>query len=249
MLPRPLAAVTRLALAPLVLAGPACGGDPPDRGLVVHAASSLTGAFTLIGERFEAANPGVEVTFNFAASSELAAQLAEGIPGDVVATADPTSMAAVDDLLAGPPTVFATNHPVIAVPAGNPAGIDGIADLADPEVVLVVCAPTTPCGAYAERWFDLAGIDPEPDSAERNVKSVLAKVSLGEADAGIVYATDVADDSVEVVPDPTGAGITAAYPIAVTASTDDPDLAQAFVDAVTGPAGRSILDEAGFGPP
>lgn len=249
MLPRPSAVLAPIIVAPLAIVGSACGGEPAETELVVHAASSLTEVFTLIGDRFESDHPGVEVTFNFAASSELTAQLAEGIPGDVVATADPTSMTAVDDLLAGPPTVFATNHPVIAVPAGNPAGIEGIADLADPGVVLVVCAPTTPCGAYAEQWFDLAGIEPEPDSAERNVKSVLAKVSLGEADAGIVYATDVTDDSVEVVPDPTGADVTASYPIAVTAAAGDPDLAQAFVDTVTGPTGRTILDEAGFGSP
>ncbi|MEX1105066.1 MAG: molybdate ABC transporter substrate-binding protein, partial [Ilumatobacteraceae bacterium] len=161
--------------------------------VTVFAAASLTAAFTEIGDAFMVENPDATVTFSFAASSELVTQIGEGAPADVFASADSSNMTKLID--AGnnrsEPVVFATNLAEIIVGPGNPTGITGVADLANPDLIVVMCAPEVPCGKYASKVFEQAGMTVTPKSLEENVKAVVTKVTLGEADAGIVYLTDV----------------------------------------------------------
>ncbi len=221
--------------------------------VVVFAAASLTGAFTDLGGAFTAANPDASVIFNFAASSELAAQIIEGAPVDVYASADLNNMTKLTDAGAdaADPVVFANNLSEIVVAPGNPLGIAGVEDLGNEALILVVCAPEVPCGAYASQIFDNVGIAPTPDSYEENVRAVLTKVTLGEADAGIVYATDVtaAADDADGVEIPADVNVVAEYPIAVTVEAPNPDGAQAFIDFVLGDAGQAILAHYGFSSP
>lgn len=220
--------------------------------ITVFAAASLTAAFTELGDAFMAANPDAEVTFNFAGSSDLVAQITEGAPVDVFASADVNNM---DKLVhagldADDPVVFATNVAEIIVEPGNPTGITGVSDLADDDLVVVQCAPEVPCGSYAERIFANAGVTVTPASLEENVKAVVTKVTLGEADAGIVYRTDVlaagGDADGVVIPD--DVNVVAEYPIVLTANAANPDGARAFIDFVLGPSGQEILAGFGFGP-
>ena len=234
----------------------ACGSensDEPATGVgevTVFAAASLTAAFTEIGEAFTLEHPGADVTFNFAASSELVAQIAEGAPADVFASADTGNMTKLTDAddNATEPEVFATNLLEIVVEPGNPEGITGVADLADENLVVVVCAPEVPCGKYAEQVFQAAGVTVTPKSLEENVKAVVSKVSLGEADAGIVYRTDVmaAGDKADGVVLPADINVVAQYPIAVTKETPNVKGAQAFVDFVQSERGQGILAAYGF---
>lgn len=242
------------ALAAVVLAAVAgCGGDSGDRAVHVFAAASLSGAFTEIATAFEAEHADVEVVTNFAGSSALVTQIVEGAPADVLAAADTATMSRLADAegVAAESRVFATNRVELVVAPGNPLGIDGLAALGDPALVVVTCAPVVPCGAYATEAFARAGVIVQPDSLEENPGAVLTKVVAGEADAGIVYATDVgaAGDTVAGVPIPPEHNVTAEYPIAVTSAADDPELAQTFVEFVAGPAGQSILASYGFGAP
>ncbi len=245
-------------LATLAIVTVACGGDDGDDGLggtdttsgettelVVLGASSLTNAFTELEAAFEAANPGVDVVASFDASSTLAGQVAEGAPADVLATADEATMAtAVDSgAVAGAPVVFAANTGVLARPVGNETIIEP-ADLEDGSAILAVCAPEVPCGVVAGELFAALGLDPPIDSEEENVSAVLTKLEADEADAGVIYVTDdLASDAVEAVPLPDDVIVTTDYPIANVSGSD---AAQAFVDFVTGPEGRSILEDAGF---
>ena len=153
--------------------------------------------------------------------------------------------------LVGEPVPFATNTLEIVVPPGNPAGITGLDDLAKSGLNLVICAPEVPCGAAAQQVADDAGLTLTPVSEEQSVTDVLTKVSSGEADAGLVYVTDVqaAGDSVEGITFPESSSVVNTYPIAVVSGSDHPDLAQEFVDLVTGEAGRQVLADAGFGKP
>lgn len=240
------------AVAVCALGGVSCGGatNSSDATVTVFAAASLTDAFGELGDAFTAANPDAELVLSFASSSDLARQITEGAPADVFVSADLANMAKVTDAGApvGEPVVFATNRAEIIVEPGNPLDIVEVADLADPELVLVVCAPEVPCGAYAEQVVANAGASVTPDSLEENVKAVVAKVTLGEADAGIVYATDVlaAGDRATGIEIPDDVNIVADYPI--VAVSDDAEAA-AFVDFVLGPAGRTILSRYGFGAP
>ncbi|MFM7537656.1 MAG: molybdate ABC transporter substrate-binding protein [Acidimicrobiales bacterium] len=219
----------------------------------VFAASSLTGAFTALGEAFRTANPGATVTFSFAASSALVAQLGEGAPGDVFASADEATMAKLVDAkgAAGTPVVFATNRLQIAVGPGNPTGVTALADLARPGLAVVLCAPQVPCGRYAAEALSTAGVAVTPKSLEENVRAVLTKVQLGEADAGIVYETDVraTDGKVTGVAIPADRNVVARYPIVVTAGARAPDAARAFVAFTTSSAGQAVLARFGFGAP
>lgn len=250
---RVVAVVVAVAVAALVAGG--CGDDTAaatDTGtLRVFAAASLTEAFAALAETFEADHPGVKVELNFAASSALARQIDEGAPADVFASADEANMAKVTAAGdAADPTPFARNRLAILVEKGNPKKIGGLADTAKPGVVLVLCAPQVPCGKYAAAAYTKAGVTPKPASLEGNVKSVVAKVTLGEADAGIVYVTDaraagerattVAVDNADS-PD-----LEAVYPIAVTRDTRNPAAARAWVDAVLSPAGQRMLATFGF---
>ncbi|WP_432563324.1 molybdate ABC transporter substrate-binding protein [Kineococcus sp. SYSU DK003] len=251
---RPL---TALLAAGVLLA--ACGSSdadpaaPEERTLTVFAAASLTGTFTEIGEQFEAANPGVRVAFSFAGSSDLATQITEGAPGDVFASADENTMTEVTGqaLTAADPVDFATNVLQIATPAGNPAGIATFADLAEPGVRVVVCAAQVPCGAATDRVEQSSGVPLDPVSEESSVTDVLGKVTSGEADAGLVYVTDVisAGDRVTGVEFPESAAAVNTYPIAALTGAADPDLADAFVEFVVGAGGQEVLQAAGFGRP
>ena len=253
-----LAATTLLAaLSVAACSAPASTGGtdsaaPEERELQVFAAASLTETFTVLADDFEAENPGVVVRLNFDGSSGLATQIVEGAPAAVFAAANTSTMDAVVEagLTAADPVLFVRNVLEIAVPAGNPAGITGFADLADPDVVLVVCAAEVPCGAATERVEEATGIELAPASEENAVTDVLGKVTAGEADAGLVYATDVlsAGGSVEGIPfDEAGQALND-YPIAPLAGASDSALAQEFVGFVLGEHGQDVLTAAGFLP-
>jgi molybdate transport system substrate-binding protein len=236
----------------LAAAGAGCGSDPArqaDDELTVFAAASLTGAFTDIADAYEA-DGGPAVNLNVAGSSALVTQIIEGAPADVFASADLGTMQQVVDAgaVGGEPVVFTTNLGEIVVEAGNPEGITGVADLADEDLIVVQCAPEVPCGRYAAQIFQNAGVTVTPKSLEENVKAVVAKVALGEADAGIVYRTDVtaAGAAVEGVAVPAEVNVVAEYPIAAIDGAPNPDGAQAFIDFVLGPKGQEILYAYGF---
>ena len=219
----------------------------------VFAAASLTESFTRLGKDFEAAHPGVTVTFNFAGSSALAKQINDGAPADVFASAAPKNMTEVTGTgsVTAKPVTFVTNTLEIAVPAGNPAKITGLADFAKADLKIALCAEQVPCGAASKKVFDAAGITAAPDTLEQDVKAVLTKVSLGEVDAALVYKTDVkaAGDKVEGIEFPEAAEAVNEYPIATCAKAPNPDGAKAFVDYVLSDEGRAVLTEAGFGTP
>lgn len=248
------AAVAGVSLVPLAAAASSStepAGDI-DGGITVFAAASLTDAFEAIGTAFEAANPDVEITFSFASSSDLVGQIDEGAPADVFASADVDNM---DKLVAaegngGEPQTFATNSLEIIVEPGNPEGITGVEDIAEnSDLIVVSCAPEVPIGAYTAEVFANAGVEVEIDSFEENVRAVSEKVEIGEADAGLVYATDVtaAGDAAEGIEIPADINIVAEYPIATTAEADNPDAAEAFVEFVLGERGQAVLAEFGFG--
>jgi molybdate transport system substrate-binding protein len=240
-------------IAAVALASACAGDDSGGRDLHVFAAASLAGAFSEIATAFEAAHAGVDVVINVAGSSALVTQITEGAPADVFAAADVANMVRLAEAggVAGEPLVFATNRAEIVVAPGNPLSIEGVAALADPALLLVTCAPEVPCGAYAADVFARAGVAAQPDSLEQNVGAVMTKVVAGEADAGVVYATDVvaAGDTAEGVPIPPEHNVVAEYPIAVTSATEQPELARAFVDFVAGPEGQATLASHGFGAP
>lgn len=217
--------------------------------VTVLGASSLTEAFTALAHRFEAAHPGVRVRTSFAASSELAAQVRQGAPADVFASADTVNMAEVRDAhdTVGTPRVFARNRLEIAVEPGNPRHVRSLADLARPGTVVVLCASQVPCGRLADEALARAGVALTPASREADVKATLTKVALGEADAGIVYVTDVrANDQVAGVPIPSAVNPTTDDPIAVLRQAPNATGARSFVDFVLGAAGRRVLASFGF---
>jgi molybdate transport system substrate-binding protein len=248
--------MTSLISVGLAFAAGACAGGAPDDNesrVVVFAASSLTEAFTDIGEAYERANPETTVALTFAGSGELAAQLRQGAPADVFAAADNVAMEPLTDdgTLAGPATIVATNSMAIVTAAGNPLGIESLFDLDDDGVVVVICADTVPCGRATGEVLHNAEISLRPRSYEDSVKGVLSKVVLGEADAGVVFATDAiaAGDGVATVPIGAERNVTTEVPLAVVASSSRRDTAQSFIDFVASPAGQQILAEYGFGRP
>ena len=215
----------------------------------VFAAASLTDAFGEIAEDFEAANPGVHVNLAFAGSSDLAAQISEGAPADVFASANERQMQAVGDAVPAP-QVFASNTLTIVVPLGNPAGIGSIGDLTQDTVKLVICAPEVPCGAATKAIAEAQGVTFNPVSEESSATDVLGKVASGEADAGIVYVTDVARaKGVAGVPLAGAEGAVNVYPIGELASSAHPEAAHAFVAWVLSDAGQAVLASYGFGAP
>ncbi|MFD2027558.1 molybdate ABC transporter substrate-binding protein [Promicromonospora aerolata] len=234
----------------LVLTG--CTTASDGETLTVLAAASLREPFAALETTFEETHPDVDVRMSFGGSSDLADQIEAGAPADVVATADEPTMDRLSDAgLVATPTVFATNVLTVVVPAGNPAGVEDLADLGRRDVDVVLCAPEVPCGRAAAAVLDAADVTPHTVSAEPSVTDVLAKVALGEADAGLVYVTDAATepDDVETVPTPAAADVVNRYPLAVLADPPAPDLAEQWVTLVTGREGRSALSEAGFGTP
>lgn len=220
--------------------------------LTVLAAASLSDVFESIADEFEAANPGVTVATSFAGSSTLAAQIREGAPADVFASADATTMDDLGDesVLTGTPVVFARNRIVIIVAPDNPLGITGLADLAGPRVTYVTAGPSVPITRYADDALADAGVTVRPVSQEPDVRAVLTKVASGEADAGIVYATDAAaaNGAVKGI-EVTAVDVVATYPAAVLRASSRPDLAAAFVAFLTTPAAQKTLADAGFAPP
>jgi molybdate transport system substrate-binding protein len=228
----------------------ACGdGDDDERSVTVFAAASLTDAFDAIGEAFETADPGVEVELAYAGSSALREQILGGAPADVFASANASTMEQVLEAgEAGSAETFARNRLAIAVPAGNPAGITGLADFAEEDLLLGLCAEEVPCGQFGREALDAAGVTPALDTEEPDVRSLLGKVEAGELDAGLVYVTDVlaAGEDVDDVAIPDEHNVVATYPIAVLRSASDVDLAEAFVAFVLSDEGQGILASFGF---
>jgi molybdate transport system substrate-binding protein len=251
--PRRIAAVTALVLSTLALT--ACGAaDTARTRLTVYAAASLQSAFDDLAGAFLEEHPqiyGVEVVVD--GSHTLATQLIAGAPADVFASADePTMLRMVEAALVADdaPVLFASNSLVIAVPLGNPAGVQTPDDLARRDLVFVQCAREAPCGAIAEQQLAAWGVAPTPASYEQNVTAVLTKVGASEADAGLVYRSDLHErDDVETVAVDGGEHIATRYPIAALASAAQPDAASAFVAFVTNETGREILARHGFGAP
>ncbi|MAS34053.1 MAG: molybdate ABC transporter substrate-binding protein [Anaerolineaceae bacterium] len=246
----------------LTLAAAVIPGAPArqEQTLTVFAASSLTDAFEEIGTAFEAANPGAEVLFSFAGSATLATQLVEGAPVDIFASANNTQMQVVMDegLVIGTPDIFAQNRLVLIIPSDNPAEIQNLHDLANEGVQLVVAAPAVPVREYTNLMLERMAADcaygdiyrehvvDNIVSEEDNVRQVTAKVALGEADAGIVYLSDVTPDVVDdvrIIDIPDHLNTIATYPIAIINSAADPALAQSFVDFVQSDEGQAILVE------
>ncbi|ANH38491.1 Molybdate-binding periplasmic protein precursor [Nocardioides dokdonensis FR1436] len=230
---------------------PSSSGTSGSESLTVLAAASLTETFTELAAQFEAEHPGVEVTLAFDSSATLAQQALEGAPADVLATADTRTMESAAAALAGAPELFATNTLVLVVPAGNPAGIEGLDDLSAEGVDYVACVETAPCGAVWAALAEQAGVETDAASLEVDVKAVLARVVADEADAGLVYATDAvaAGDAVETITVPGAEQQPTSYPLSILQQTQQPDLAQDFVDLVLGEVGSRVLADAGFGAP
>ncbi len=237
----------------------------PQGDLVVFAASSLTDAFEALAQAFEAQNDGITVVLNTAGSSQLAVQINEGAPADVFASANEQQMgqAVLTGRMGGPTVSFATNELTIIVPADNPASIDSIDDLANPGVRLVLAAPGVPIRDYANQVFEQMAVRPEFGlefldklsanivSEEDNVRQVAAKVALGEADAGVVYVTDVTPeiaDQVNQIDIPEEYHVTASYPVGVVADAPHAERARAFVDFLLSAEGQAVLAQHGFGP-
>ena len=220
----------------------------PLGSITVLAASSLTGAFTTLGTTFEAQHPGSKVTFSFAASSELASQITGGAPADVFASASAATMTQVASDVTGTPTTFVRNSLEIAVPASNPGKVKGLADFANPALKIALCAPEVPCGAAAVKVFAAAKLTPKADTLEPDAKATLAKVTLGEVDAALVYHTDVLAVGPKVIgiPFPEASSAINDYPIAVLANARNPTGARAFLDLVTSADGAKVLSAAGF---
>ncbi|MEO5920984.1 MAG: molybdate ABC transporter substrate-binding protein [Pseudolysinimonas sp.] len=223
--------------------------DPATGTITVFAAASLTEVFGVLETKFEERHPSADVVLSFGGSGSLATQIVEGAPADVFAAASEAPMATVTDAGdAADSAVFTTNTLEIAVPAGNPAGVEGLADLADPALAIALCDPSVPCGAATETLMHLAGLLPSPDTLEQDVKAVLTKVELGEADAGLVYVTDVisAGPKVEGIPVPEAAAVISRYPIAVLTGAPNPAAARAWLDFVLSDDGQAALTAAGF---
>jgi molybdate transport system substrate-binding protein len=245
-----------LAVAALLLvagcgdeSGGSSGAAAPSE-IKVFAAASLTAAFTELGQQYTSATGGTKVTFNFAGSQALATQIQQAAPADVFASADLANMDKVKGLV-GTSQNFASNLLAIVVEEGNPKGVMGLDDLARPDLKVVLAAPDVPAGKYAAEILGKAGVAVKPVSQEDNVKAVVTKVSLGEADAGIVYVTDITAGGakVEGVDIPREQNVLATYPIATVKASRAPDEAQAFMDLVLSAEGQQVLKQYGFLPP
>ena len=255
-----VAAVAAAAAVGLLAAG--CGstgdesgggsgnGKAPGGTLTVFAAASLTEAFGTIGKQFEAAHEGTKVRFSFAGSDSLAQQINSGAPADVFASASPTTMKMVTDAhnADGTPKTFVRNRLEIAVPPSNPAKISGITDLGKSKNKVVLCAPTVPCGAAAQKALKASDVKVTPVSQEKDVKAALTKVSLNEADAALVYRTDVkaAKGKVKGIDFPESSKAVNEYPMVTVAKAPKPELAKQFESYVLSPAGQKVLAAAGF---
>lgn len=232
----------RLLVLALLL--PALGCAAEEDTLTVLAAASLAGPFTTLAESFEQAHPGVDVRLALASSATLAQQTLDGAPADVLATADVATMERAQPALAGPARTFATNRLTIVVPADNPAGIEAARDLGRPGVQLVACVETAPCGALAADV--LTDLGATPASLEVDVSAVLSKVVAGEADAGLVYRSDVVAGGEAVSGLPLPDAPTTSYRIATVSHAEQPELAEEFVALARSAEGQRVLAHAGF---
>jgi molybdenum ABC transporter molybdate-binding protein len=258
-----IGALAGVALGAVVLV--ACGGDreldeeeaapapttaSASGTVTVLAAASLNEPFEKLGEQLVSDNPGLKVAFSFGPSSGLVEQVLAGAPADVLATADARTMdeAVAGGAVEGEPEVFARNTLTLAVPAGNPGRVTGLADLARSELRVAICEPQVPCGTAGEKLLAAAGVTAEPDTLTTDVKEATSLVSLGEADAALIYRTDAAaeGDAVETIEVPEAAELVNEYPVAVVADAPNPAGAQLVVAAITGEPGRTILADAGF---
>jgi len=241
----------------------ACGGSgggasnsPSSTSLTgyinVFAAASLTASFNALGIAFHKANPGVGVNFNFAGTPTLVTQIEQGAPADVFASADTTNMdkLTADGFTSGSSQVFAHNQLEIVVAPGNPKGITSLAGLAKPGLIYITEGSTVPAGKYSLQALASAGVKVTPKSLETSVSAVISKIELGEADAGIVYTTDIAAaaNKVQGVPIPAANNVVAAYPIVAVKGTRSPDVDRAFIDYVLSATGQSTLASFGFLP-
>jgi molybdate transport system substrate-binding protein len=235
--------IRRLAILATALVLFACAGSPPaEPNITVFAAASLQPAFDKIGARFK-------TTFNYAGTQTLLSQLQQGAQGDVFASADLAHMTTLQNagMLQGQARTFAHNKLEIAVAKGNPKQIQRLADLSRPGLVVVLADPSVPAGRYAQQALTKAHVTVRPASLELQVTGVLSKVAVGEADAGIVYVSDVQTSAkVSGIPIPDEQNVIADYPIAILKSATNTTAAQAFVDLVLSPDGQAILKSAGF---
>ncbi len=237
--------------AVLAVLASGCTAPPPqnEAEVRVYAAASLRSAFEELARRYEASYPGRQVTLNFGGSADLATQLSAGAPADIFAAADTSIMQRLveDGVVTGAVAIFATNTLAIAVQPGNPQRITGLESLARAGADVVLCAPQVPCGAAADRVQDAAGVTLAPVSEESSVAGVMGKVLAGEADAGLVYATDVRAAGARVSSIPLGgAAAHASYPVGTLAGRETV-AASDFIALLTGPVGAGVLREAGFG--
>ncbi|KQO62748.1 molybdate ABC transporter substrate-binding protein [Curtobacterium sp. Leaf261] len=269
---RPLVAIGTAVVAVLALAGCSSNGSSsssadasssgsasssrsagPTGDITVFAAASLQQTFTELGTRYEAAHPGTTITFSFAGSSDLVTQIQAGAPADVFAAADEANMAklASTDLASGSPQDFAKNVLEIAVAPGNPKKVTSFDDLAGSDLQVVVCAAPVPCGAATQEVETATGTTLTPVSEEQSVTDVLGKVESGQADAGLVYVTDVqgAAGKVDGVRFPESDEAVNTYPIGVLKESQNPTLAAAFMSYVRSSAGQKVLRAAGFQKP
>ncbi len=248
-----------LALAVTTVAA-ACGdqsggpesGVAPSASIHVSAAASLTDVFTVIAQQFELQNPTTQVSTSFGASSTIVDQVVNGAPVNALATASEATMnnAVNAHVIAGTPEVFAANQLAIVVPAGNPAKIESIADLGKTQLKLAVCQPQVPCGETARELFARASVPLVPATFESDVRAVLAKVSGGEVDAGIVYRSDVtaAGAAVESIPIPDSINVSTRYPIAAIAGRDGQPTVAKFIEYLFSADAQRVLREHGFTP-
>ncbi|WP_330182566.1 molybdate ABC transporter substrate-binding protein [Nocardia sp. NBC_01503] len=229
------------------------GSDQIGGTVTVFAAASLTETFTELGKEFESAHPGVKVVYSFGASSALAEQIKQGAPADVFASAAPANMQQVVDAgdVTEQPATFVSNRLEIAVPKDNPGHITGLADFGKTDPKLALCAEQVPCGAAAEKVFETAGITPQPDTREQDVKAALTKVTLGEVDAALVYRTDVraAGDKVEGIDFPESTEAVNTYPIAPLAKAPNAAAANAYVTFIKSDRAKKVFASAGFDTP
>jgi molybdate transport system substrate-binding protein len=249
---RALVALAALAVL-IATVQPASAQQKPSGEITVFAAASLTESFDAMAKQFQKKYPNVDVRFNYDASSNLATQINQGAPADVFASADEDNLQKSIDAgtVTPPPVVFAKNRLEIAVEKGNPKKIKGLADLGKSGLVVVLCADQVPCGKYAAESLGKAGVSVSPASKEENAKATLSKVSIGEADASIVYVTDVkaSKGTTSGVKIADKVNVIATYPMGVVKDSQNAEAAKAWVQFVTSKDGQKTLRKFGFLPP
>lgn len=240
--------VLAVAAGVVLLAG--CTAPAPETTTVtVLAAASLTDALDEAAVAFEAAHPGIDVSVSYGGSSALAEQIVSGAPADVFFAANEATMQTVlDARLARDPEVLLTNTLQLVVPAGNPADVGDLADLADPSLIVALCDPSVPCGAAAELLLELSGVAASVDTYEDDARATLTKVALGEVDAALVFRTDVlaGGADVEGIDIPLADRVVNRYPIALLGDAPHPEAAQQFIDYLRSAEAREVFERAGF---